>query len=134
MTIAGLNEPGPPGLLRAGAVVVLSGPAAAAALQALKIAIRARRANGAPQSAVYAALAVALTDAVAVDGHADDHEPTPLLLSIERPTVPITEAAARLQLSRRQTRRYVKQLGGRKIGGCWLLDEESVREMETRND
>jgi hypothetical protein len=46
----------------------------------------------------------------------------------EQPTVTIAEAARQLGLSERQTRRRAPQLGGRRVGGVWLLDQIAIDE------
>ena len=46
----------------------------------------------------------------------------------EHPTVPLAEAAARLNISDRQARRLAPQLGGRMIAGRWFVDELALRQ------
>ena len=116
--------------LVAGAAVVLTGEWLEAALQAVLIAARARARNGLPNSASHLALAQALNAAMSARGHADvrvtedweDH------LEQEPPTVTVAEAARQLGLSERQTRRRAPQLGGKRIGGVWLLDQDAIAE------
>ena len=115
------------GLLSAGPVVVLTGPAARACLDCIHIAVRNRRLNGLPNSSVYTALADALHKAVSAQGHSDIPE-TVVAHSDLMPTVPVDQAAPRLGLSPRQTRRLAPQLGGQRVGGRWLLDEQAIRE------
>jgi excisionase family DNA binding protein len=115
------------GLSRVGGVIVLFGPAAQAALQAVKIAVRARKANGAPHSRVYAALAVALAAAVAEAGQTDTTR-EPVLETSALRTVPAGEAAELLGCSVRTVRRLARQLGGHKVGGQWQLDAQAVEE------
>lgn len=43
--------------------------------------------------------------------------------------VPLVEAAARLGLTDRQVRRLAPRLGGKKIGGRWLIDEQALVEQ-----
>ena len=119
---------GVPGLLSVGAVVVLSGPAARAAAEALLIAIRSRRVNGAPSSHVYAELARVL---VAAAGHADvrvEANAEAVDMQLNPPTVTVDDAAQRLGLSMRQARRLAPNLGGRLISGRWLLDDRAITE------
>jgi hypothetical protein len=117
-----------PGLTVVGAVVVLTGPAARAAAECVLIAIRSRRVNGLPRSSHYDAIAAAL---VAAAGQSDD--PKTAAAQHERmvtnpPTVPVPDAAREIGLSVRQTRRLAPKLGGRIIGGRWLLDAQAVAE------
>jgi hypothetical protein len=117
-----------PGLLAAGPVVVLTGPAARAAADALLIAIRSRRVNGLPRSAHYDAIAAALVSAA---GQSDGRKTTAAQherMEINPPTVPVPDAARDLGLSVRQTRRLAPKLGGRIVGGRWLLDAQAVAE------
>ena len=117
-----------PGLLSVGPVVVLSGPAARAAAEAVLIAIRSRRVNGAPSSHVYAELArvlVAATGHVAVRGEANVDA---VDMQLNPPTITVDDAARRLNLSMRQARRLAPDLGGRLISGRWLLDDRAITE------
>ncbi len=117
-----------PGLHVAGGVVVLSGAAARAAADALLIAVRSRRVNGLPRSAHYDAIAAAL---VSVAGHRDVPKPAaaqPIGMDTNPPTMPVPDAARHLGLSTRQTRRLAPKLGGRIVGGRWLLDAQAVAE------
>ena len=124
-----MTESSLPGLMRVGGVVVLTGPAARSALQAVKIAIRSRRANGAPESRDYAELAVALADAVtAADGHPAVRETVEMLPSKEQPTMTADDAAQVLGVGVRHACRLAPRLGGHKIAGRWFLDEQAVVE------
>lgn len=116
------------GLLHAGPVVVVSGPAARACLDCVAIAVRTRRQNGLPNSSVYLALAEALRKAVSAYGHWDVRE-APVVQHVEHPMT-VKEAADMLNRSTRQITRLAERLGGRKIGGRWLLDAQAVREHE----
>ncbi len=122
------NEPALPGLQRVGGVVVLTGPALRAALDCTLRAIIHRGIAGLPNG-TFEVLACELRDAMAATGQSDvristvgEHHP------MERPTVPITEASDRLGVSTRQCRRLAPRLGGRRIGGRWLIDELALRE------
>lgn len=116
------------GLLRVGGVVVISGAAARALCEAVLIAARARRSAGLPLSADYAALAAELHAAMSASGQTDVRDlPDPDPESVA-PTVPIEQAAAELGLSKRQTRRLAPELGGRIVGGRWLLDAHAIRQ------
>lgn len=117
------------GLVVAGAAVILTGGAARCALQAALIAIRARRANGLPDSEAYRELARALAQAESGGGHSDIREQVAGQHFSLEPTVPIVEAATRLGLTDRQVRRLAPRLGGKKIAGRWLLDEEALVEL-----
>jgi hypothetical protein len=116
----------------AGGAVILSGEWLEAARQAVLIAARARRHNGLPSSATQTVLACALNTAAMSAGGQSDVRKTEILQAIPRqqPTVTINEAAQQLGLSDRQTRRLAPQLGGRKIGGHWLLDQDSITEHQ----
>ncbi len=117
-----------PGLLAVGPVVVLTGPAARAAAEALLIALRSRRVNGLPRSSHYEQIAAAL---VAAAGQSDAIKSSAAQadrMMTNPPTLPLGEAANYLGLSTRQTRRLAPKLGGRIIGGRWLLDPQAVTE------
>ncbi|QQW36883.1 hypothetical protein [Mycobacterium marinum] len=116
------------GLTRVGGVIVLSGPALKAALQAVLIAVKHRKLSGIP-SQTYEALACELGAAMAAAGHSDV-PPTAVsnAVPMHQPTVPLDEAAEHLGVSRRQARRRAKQLGGQKIAGRWFVDELALRE------
>lgn len=116
------------GLLVAGDAVILTGAAARCALQAALIAIRARRRGGLPVSDTYQALAIALARAGAGTGHSDIRETAVVQDISVGPTIPLVEAAARLGLTDRQVRRLAVRLGGRKVGGRWLIDEQALEE------
>ena len=123
----------PPGLMRAGSAVIVTGPMLEVALRAVAIAARDRRRNGVPASPAYDALSSALAAAVAASGHDDDRAKAVVQLCIyDRPTVTIDAAAQRLRLSRRQARRLAPKLGGRLLGGRWLLDDDAIREYLER--
>lgn len=123
-----LGEPALDGLLRAGSAVILTGPAAESALQAVLIAVRARRANGLPPAPAYRVLAAALHAARSADGHTDAPEPHGAQDFPLEPTIPAHEAAQRLGVGARQIRRLAPRLGGRKIGGRWFVDETALTE------
>ena len=115
-------------LFVAGGCVVITGDMLDATRSAILIATRARKLNGYHIPAGYRDLVAAIEQASRI-GHVDVRtEPVLRQLPHEPPTVPITEAATRLGLSKRQIRRRAAQLGGRKIGGRWLLDEHAIRE------
>ena len=116
------------GLLVAGDAVILTGAAARCALQAALIAIRARRTNGLPASDTYQELATALARVESASGHSDIREEVGAQDISLGPTVPLTKAAARLGLTDRQVRRLAPRLGGRKICGRWLIDEQALED------
>lgn len=122
------NSPRLDGLLVAGEAVILTGGAARCALQAALIAIRARRTNGLPTSESYRQLATALAQVASAAGHTDIREALAEHHIPLEPTVPLAEAAARLGLTDRQVRRLAPKLGGRKLGGRWLIDEQALME------
>ena len=117
-----------PGLLRAGAVVVLTDPALRSALECAVIAIKHRSLSGLPNKP-YEELAGELHAAMSAAGQSDVPKPaTRHPVSVVQPTVPISKAAARLGLSPRQARRLAPRLGGEMIGGRWFVDELALRE------
>ena len=66
---------------------------------------------------------------MSANGHTDVREPEEMQdYPCEQPTVTVAEAAEQLGLSERQTRRRAPQLGGRRIGGVWLLDQTAIDE------
>lgn len=123
------NSPRLDGLLVAGEAVILTGAAARCALQAALIAIRARRTNGLPDSENYRELATALAEVGSATGHPDIRERAGVQHISVEPTVPVVEAAARLGLTDRHVRRLALRLGGKKIGGRWLVDEQALTEQ-----
>lgn len=123
------------GLVEAGAAVVLTGAAARAALNLVKIALKARRFNGLPKSSAYEALAQALHRVVSATGHPDVREDVvPRDFSVDEPTLSVPEVAQRLGISERQARRLAEKLDGHKKAGRWFISEEALTEhMEGRN-
>ena len=116
------------GLVRAGGVVVLSGPALKAARDCALIAAKHRKRSGI-SCQNYEALACELAAAMAASGHSDVRSPSiRKAVPVEQPTVPADEVAARLHISDRQARRLAPRLGGRKIAGRWFVDETALRE------
>ena len=116
------------GLLRAGGVVVLSGPALKAARDCALIAVKHRKMSGVPYR-TYEALACELNEAVSASGQADMRSPAiSKAVAVDRPNVPITEAAARLGISDRHARRLAPKLEGKKIAGRWFVDEIALRQ------
>lgn len=113
------------GLLRVGPFIVLSGTALRTALQTTLIAIKQRRLSGLPYQ-TYEALACEFQTAMAAAGHLAVHPPAVSEAVPVEPTVPLNEAAIRLNLSRRQASRLAPQLGGQKVGGRWFLDETAL--------
>lgn len=113
-----------------GPVVVLHGEIINAALDAVLRAAHARHRNGQPPAPQHVLLAQALTSAMAAAGH-DGDMPKPWMPQHdcdEIPMLPLAEAARRLGLSKRHTRRLAPSLGGRVIAGRWLLSETAVNE------
>lgn len=124
-----MTETPTPTVVQVGPVVLLSGESLRTALDALLKAATARRRNGLPTSRAYAELAKALTSAMSANGQSDVRETQPLHHVLrEVPQIPLAEAAQRLGLSRRHTRRLAPRLGGRLIAGRWWLDETAIRE------
>lgn len=116
------------GPLSTGPAVVLSGRWLNVARQAVHIAELARRRNGLPASTDYAALLVALNTAVSRNGH-NVTDPEPVAAPSNQPDeLTVEEAAHMLHKSKRQTQRMAPRLGGRLVGGRWLLDRRAVEE------
>jgi hypothetical protein len=119
-----------PGLLRVGGVVILTGPALRSALECAFITVKHRGLSGLPNQR-YEALARELHTAVSAAGQSDVPKPAACEpVSVVQPTVPISEAATRLGISSRQTRRLAPRLAGQIVGGRWLVDEVALREHE----
>ena len=121
----------PNGPFVAGTAVVLTDEWLVIARQAVLIADAARRRNGLPHSTKYIALAEAFTTALSMsDNRHSDVDDLANLQDYPQTitTVTIAEAAKQLGLCERQTLRYAPQLGGRKIGGRWLLDQGAIDE------
>lgn len=114
--------------------VFISGPMLDAARHAILVAQVARRRNGLPESAVFGELLTAITAAMSRSRRYDVAPEAILDAGHMQPTVPIPEAARRLGLSKRQTQRLAPKLGGRIIGGRWLLDAEAVAEHSKGQD
>lgn len=104
--------------------VLLTGATLDTVRYCLRIAQDHRRRNGLPPSVDLAALAAAVSPAVSPAGHAD--MPSDL---VGQPDAMTTgEAADALGYSPRQVRRLAPALGGRLIGGRWLVDRQAVAE------
>ncbi len=116
------------GLSRVGGVVVIHGPAARTLCEAVLIAARARAANSYPVSRHYATLAQELHAAVSAAGQSDVRAYADIHPEYVLPTVPIEQAATKLGLSKRQTRRLAPSLGGRIVHGRWLIDSQALTE------
>ena len=106
--------------------VLLQGDMLDTALRCVLIASHARVTNGLSESRAYRQLAEAL--AAAARGQSDVPEPVDADTLKMQPTVPLEAAASKLGLSRRRCRRLAPKLGGRLIGGRWLVDEQAVQE------
>lgn len=100
--------------------VLLDGPALDVARYAVTVAQRARARNGLPPSRALAGLADVLSPA----GQADTPDEAPG----EADDMTTAEAAELLGVSRRTARRLAPALGGRLVGGRWLLDRQAVTE------
>jgi hypothetical protein len=115
------------GLTRVGPVVIVTGPTARICLEALLIAARSRRLSGLPIAAAYQDVAAELQAALSATGQLDVPEPV-AAQPVCMPTVPVLQAAARMNRSPRQIRRLAPKLGGRLIGGRWLLVDQAINE------
>lgn len=100
--------------------VLLTGSDVDALRYAVEVAQRARARNGLPPSKALAQLARTVTAA----GQPDSTEAP----EVQPETVTSDQAAAMLGVSERTARRLAPQLGGRLIGGRWLLDRQAVTE------
>jgi hypothetical protein len=117
----------PDGLIVAGAAVILTGQWLETARRAALIADGARVRNGLSHSAEYVELASTITAAMSARGQTDVRNFQELQnYPQEQPTVTIPNAAEQLELSERQTRRLAPQLGGKKIGGQWLVSQTAL--------
>lgn len=115
------------GLLRAGGIVVLTGPALRTTLQATLIAVKQRKLSGLSIQ-TFEAVACELAAAMAAAGHSDIDKTSISKAVPMQPTMPLAEAAERLGISTRQARRIAPKLGGRKIAGRWFVDEIALRQ------
>lgn len=116
------------GLYRVGPAVLISGQSARILRDALLIAARARAINGLPVSRDYQTLAAELHAAMSAAGQSDVRTPAVADAGSMSPTVPIEQAAAELGCSKRQARRLAPSLGGRIVGGRWLIDRQALTE------
>lgn len=105
--------------LPAGAVL-LDGRHLDALRYCVDVARRARRRTGLPPVAAVEALAAL----VAATGQSDSTADT----LVEPEGMTTTEAAALLGCSTRTATRLAPKLGGRLVGGRWLLDRQAVTE------
>jgi hypothetical protein len=129
MTDVAVNDPN--GIVVAGGAVVLTGAWLKTARQAVLIADAARRHNGLPRSTAYIRLAEVLTAAMSTS--ANGHSDVRGLEEIQNypqasPTVTVADAAQQLQCTQRHIRRNATRLGGKKIAGRWLLDQDAIHE------
>lgn len=116
------------GLLRVDGVLVVSGAAARTLCEAVLIAERARRSAGLPLSRDYETLAQELYATMSASGQSDIAADAACDPEVVGPTVPIEQAAAELGCSKRQARRIAPELGGRIVGGRWLIDRHALNE------
>lgn len=116
------------GLYRVGPAVMVSGHTARILRDALLIAARARSINGLPVSRDYQTIAAELHAAMSASGHPDVRAPAVADAGVMSPDVPIEQAAAELGCSKRQARRLAPSLGGRIVGGRWLIDRQALNE------
>lgn len=117
-----------PGLV-VGAVVILGPQWLEYAARDAALAARTRRANGLSETSSHRDYVEALTAALAATRQCDSAAPEPVQTHpMTYPTVTTGQAAALLNRSVRTIQRLAPQLGGRLIGGRWLLDDEALRE------
>lgn len=111
-----------------GPAVVLSGRWLAVVRQAVFAANVARRRNGLPDSRDYAAVLGSIAAAMSPVGHNVVDSGVVAAVSIPPEELTVEEAAGMLARSHRQVQRMAPKLGGRRIGGRWLLDRRAVEE------
>ncbi|MPM56430.1 hypothetical protein SDC9_103233 [bioreactor metagenome] len=100
--------------------VLLTGREIEAVGYAIKLAQRVRARNGLPVSRDLAALAAALAATGQSDSPGQPEDDTDFIA--------VSAAADLLGASERTARRLAPRLGGRKIGGRWLVDRQAVAE------
>lgn len=100
--------------------VLITGADLAVARYAVNVTLRHRRRQGLPDIQGLARLG----DALAEVGQTDT-EPE---ASGEAEYMTVDEAARRLSCSARSARRLAERLGGRKLGGRWLIDTQAVQD------
>ncbi len=101
--------------------VLLSGAGLELVRYAVETTVRVRRVNGLPPSLGLQQLA----DALAVPGQPDSPDESPRDPGFE---VDCHEASRMLGVSERTARRLAPKLGGRRVGGRWLLDRQAIRD------
>ncbi len=93
------------------------------------LAARTRRANGLAETSAHREYAEALTAALASTRQCDSAAPEPAqTYPVTIPTVTTGQAAALLNRSVRTIQRLAPQLGGKRVAGRWLLDDDALRE------
>lgn len=100
--------------------VLVTGPGVDALRYAVAVAIRARRRNGLPTSGALAELLAACEPSD--DGRSDDDGDD----GGDDGVMEIKELSGKLRCSTRHARRLAPLLGGRRIGGVWLVDRQAV--------
>ena len=122
-----------PSIQRLGSAVLLQGPALAAARYAVGIAQRGRRSNGYAPSPTLTELERALE---AAEGRTD--VPTSSVDAVSKSAlaepVSTNEAARILGRSARQVRRIAATLDGRRIGGAWWFDRQTVTDYRNEQN
>lgn len=105
--------------------VLLTGRPLEVALFAVEVAQRSRARNGLPPMQSLEALRVAMSPR----GHADGAEGVGGQAGDQDEEMVSTQVAAQLLgCSNRQARRLAPLLGGRLVGGRWLVDRQAVNE------
>lgn len=117
----------PPGLVVVPGVVVVAGGWLDVVRRAAQAAQERRTQNGLPPGRAYGELAQAVATALAAAGQTDPAQPGGAHHGGE-PTVTVLQAARQLGVSERHVRRLAPRLGGKRIGGRWLLDPEAVQQ------
>jgi hypothetical protein len=118
----------PEGLVVAGAALILTGDSLKDALDAVLIAARTRTRNGLSDSTLLA-IAKAIATAMSANGPSDVRS-APELQHYPQlvPTVTVADAAQQLNCTHRHVTRIAPKLGGKKIAGRWLLDQDAIDE------
>ncbi len=104
--------------------VLLTGEEIELARYAVEVTQRARTRNGLPNSRRLGLL----YEALAGCGQTDSAEEAGEQAEAQVQGMTVTEAAELLRVSARTVRRLAPRLGGRRIGGRWVLDPLAVTE------
>ncbi|MGO9098908.1 MAG: hypothetical protein ACLP9Y_05490 [Mycobacterium sp.] len=115
-----------PGLMVAGTAVIIEGPMLKHALLGIQHIIQRRRHHELPVPAEWVALEAALTRAMSACPASD--LPDTVIGDHGSQMVTTREGAAMLGVTERHIRRLAPRLGGKRVAGRWLLDDDALRE------